>query len=200
MAASARAVRIVWPGDGAGGCARALPSPLRRLPWRRIRSRRRSSTRTSSPGRTRRSGWHVPFRPVPARSRSRCFGTRWRPRGARAGSSRQIRPTRPTPGAQLDTQIRQVRRHGLTPIVYIAGAPAWAMQPIDGALRPDPGDYRAFALAAVRRYSGHLAGLPRVGDLAGLERAEQGSRAPVQAGHGLVVPDARERVCRERAQ
>ena len=62
----------------------------------------------------------------------------------------------------LDAQLRLVHAHGLTPIVYIAGAPTWAFAKIDGASRPDPGLYRAFALAAVRRYSGAIPGLPRV--------------------------------------
>jgi hypothetical protein len=64
--------------------------------------------------------------------------------------------------ASLDTQLRLVHAHGLTPIVYIAGAPAWAFAKVDGASRADPAQYRAFALAAVRRYSGHTPGMPRV--------------------------------------
>jgi hypothetical protein len=62
----------------------------------------------------------------------------------------------------LDAQLRLVHAHGLEPIVYIAGAPTWAFAKIDGASRPDPTLYRAFALAAVRRYSGTAPGLPRV--------------------------------------
>ena len=64
--------------------------------------------------------------------------------------------------AALDAQLRLVHAHGLAPIVYISGAPAWAFAAIDGASRPDPALYRAFALAAVRRYSGATPGLPRV--------------------------------------
>lgn len=64
--------------------------------------------------------------------------------------------------AGLDTQLRLIRAHRLEPIVYIAAAPKWAVRTIGGFERPDPAEYRAFALAAVRRYSGDLAGLPRV--------------------------------------
>ncbi len=64
--------------------------------------------------------------------------------------------------SSLDSELRAVRAHGLEPLVYIAGAPTWAFERIDGAVRPDPADYRAFALAAVRRYSGRFEGLPRV--------------------------------------
>ena len=62
----------------------------------------------------------------------------------------------------LDAEVRLVRAHGLQPIVYIAGAPTWAFKRIDGGFRPDPAEYRAFARAAVQRYSGHFQGLPRV--------------------------------------
>jgi hypothetical protein len=64
--------------------------------------------------------------------------------------------------SSLDAELRAVRAHGLEPIIYIAGAPSWAFERIDGAARPDPAEYRAFALAAVRRYSGQFEGLPRV--------------------------------------
>ena len=64
--------------------------------------------------------------------------------------------------SSLDAELRLVRSHGLEPIVYIAGAPSWAFERIDGGVRPDPVEYRAFALAAARRYSGHFEGLPRV--------------------------------------
>jgi hypothetical protein len=62
---------------------------------------------------------------------------------------------------QLDAQLRLVRAHNLEPIVYIAGPPSWAKRTNQGFARPDPARYRAFALAAVRRYSGQ-AGRPRV--------------------------------------
>jgi hypothetical protein len=62
----------------------------------------------------------------------------------------------------LDTQLRLVRAHGLEPIVYIAGAPRWANRQIGGVRRADPEQYADFTMAAVRRYSGQTAGLPRV--------------------------------------
>jgi hypothetical protein len=62
----------------------------------------------------------------------------------------------------LDAELRLARAHGLTPIVYIAGPPTWAAKKLGGAMRTDPAAYHAFALAAVRRYSGRVAGLPRV--------------------------------------
>jgi hypothetical protein len=55
---------------------------------------------------------------------------------------------------QMDEQLRLVQAHGLEPLVYIAGAPDWAERKVDGFVRPDPGEYGSFALAAVRRYSG----------------------------------------------
>jgi hypothetical protein len=64
--------------------------------------------------------------------------------------------------SQIDAQIRLVRAHGLEPLVYISGAPTWAQSNIGGTMRTDPAAYRAFALAAVRRYSGGFDGLPRV--------------------------------------
>ena len=63
--------------------------------------------------------------------------------------------------AQVDAQLHLVRAHHLEPIVYIAGPPRWAMSKSDGFARPDPAQYQAFALAAVRRYAGE-AGRPLV--------------------------------------
>ena len=81
-----------------------------------------------------------------------------RPPGFRASD-----PSEPAYGwAGLDAQLRLIRARGLEPLVYIAAAPAWAVRAIDGARRPDPAQYRAFALAAARRYSGTRPGLPRV--------------------------------------
>jgi hypothetical protein len=62
----------------------------------------------------------------------------------------------------LDTQLRLIRSHGLEPLVYIAGAPAWAIRPFHGTRRVDSAQYEAFAQAAARRYSGTFHGLPRV--------------------------------------
>jgi hypothetical protein len=62
----------------------------------------------------------------------------------------------------LDTELRLIRSHGLEPIVYVAGPPTWAIRKLDGFPRTDPEQYRMFALAAVRRYSGKTQGVPRV--------------------------------------
>jgi hypothetical protein len=81
-----------------------------------------------------------------------------RPRGFRASD-----PTEPAYAwSGLDQQLRLIRARGLEPLVYIAATPTWAFRTIDGARRPDPAQYRAFALAAARRYSGTRPGLPRV--------------------------------------
>jgi hypothetical protein len=62
-----------------------------------------------------------------------------------------------------DRELRLVRSHGLTPLVYVTSAPGWAIHPLkDGFARPDPAQLGAFALAAVKRYSGASSGLPRV--------------------------------------
>lgn len=77
-----------------------------------------------------------------------------------------FKPASPTDPAynwvQLDAQLRLIRAHRLEPIVYIAAAPTWAVRDVHGFSRPDPAEYRAFALAAVQRYSGATRGLPRV--------------------------------------
>jgi hypothetical protein len=79
---------------------------------------------------------------------------------------RGFEPARPSDPAYnwagLDAQLELIRSYGLEPIVYIAGAPTWALRKIDGYARPDPAQFAAFALAAVRRYSGRYHGLPRV--------------------------------------
>jgi hypothetical protein len=92
------------------------------------------------------------------------------------------RPTDPTNPADpvyqwaaLDLQVEEATAAGLTPIVSLTGAPAWAQaHPIPkksspGAWRPNAGDYRLFAQALATRYSGRFpdplhsgAMLPRV--------------------------------------
>jgi hypothetical protein len=64
----------------------------------------------------------------------------------------------------FDFQVRAARRHGLRPIVDIAGAPAWATErKVPGGLhKPDPVRLAEFAKAAALRYSGSFKGLPRV--------------------------------------
>jgi hypothetical protein len=61
----------------------------------------------------------------------------------------------------MDAELKLVESHGLTPLVYVSSAPTWAMRPLDGFPRADPQQFGAFALAAVKRYSG-ASGLPRV--------------------------------------
>jgi hypothetical protein len=79
---------------------------------------------------------------------------------------REFDPSDPSdPGydwTALDTSLRMVRAHGLTPLVYVSSAPDWAKRNIGGTERADPKQFAAFTLAAVRRYSGATPGLPRV--------------------------------------
>jgi hypothetical protein len=64
---------------------------------------------------------------------------------------------------------------GLTPVLQIRGAPAWAQRcgftSFDTPCDPDPGELAAFAAAAARRYSGTFGGLPRVYYWQGLNEA-----------------------------
>ncbi|MGD0713780.1 MAG: hypothetical protein ABSB24_06300 [Gaiellaceae bacterium] len=68
--------------------------------------------------------------------------------------------------AATDEVISAAAANGLEPIVSVEGAPAWAQQAapqgVSGPFRPRPADYGVFAAAAARRYSGTIAGLPRV--------------------------------------
>jgi hypothetical protein len=81
-----------------------------------------------------------------------------------------FRPADPDdPGYRWETVDRQVRlafAHGLSPIICIVSAPDWAEggnQPNHpGTVRPDRAELGLFATAAARRYSGSVAGLPRV--------------------------------------
>ncbi|MDP9293101.1 MAG: hypothetical protein M3O90_01540 [Actinomycetota bacterium] len=73
-----------------------------------------------------------------------------------------------------DRAVRAVAAAGLEPIVTISAAPKWAERPqlgdeslsprerFDGTVRPDAGEFTAFAEAITRRYGGAFAGLPRV--------------------------------------
>ena len=64
----------------------------------------------------------------------------------------------------FDIKVRGAVRHGLRPIIDIAGAPTWATarQVPGGPFKPDPAKLAAFAEAAARRYSGRFESLPRV--------------------------------------
>ena len=105
---------------------------------------------------------------------------------------RSVAPTRPAApqdpadpayrwGA-LDAGVRDAQARGLTVLLTITGAPAWAEGPgrprsaAPGTWKPDPGALGDFAGAAARRY-------PGVTLLADLERAEsrRSSRAAVDA-------------------
>jgi len=65
----------------------------------------------------------------------------------------------------FDRQVQAAVSAGLTPLVYIAGAPDWAERGAPGPAGtrpPDPGELGLFAHAAALRYGGSRAGLPRV--------------------------------------
>jgi hypothetical protein len=70
-------------------------------------------------------------------------------------------------GESDDDVVRAVNA-GLTPVLQVDGAPEWAQRcrtpavVVPAICDPDPGALRAFAVAAARRYSGQVAGLPRV--------------------------------------
>ena len=63
----------------------------------------------------------------------------------------------------FDRELAEAFAAGLTPLVDINSAPAWANQPYDpGPGLPDAVKLGRFARAAARRYSGSYAGLPRI--------------------------------------
>ena len=178
------AVRIVWPGvvlavalglSVAASAAPVAPHPL--------------ETAIVGPGRLHRAEC------VGRAGTCRFAGARaikiplfWNESSARAAPARVRAGRSERPGLHLGPTRHpdplRPCRHGLMPIVYIAGA-----HHIDGALVTLSRRLPAFALASVRRYPGHLAGLPRVGSgRPGTSRTR--FRRPVQAGHGNVVPDA----------
>jgi hypothetical protein len=71
-----------------------------------------------------------------------------------------------------DTWVRNAVAAGLTPILQVRGAPAWAQecgpsQP-DAPCKPNPALLAQFAKAAASRYSGSFGNLPRVGYWQGL--------------------------------
>ena len=99
----------------------------------------------------------------------------------------------------MDIELRLVRSHGLTPLVYVSSAPGWAIHPLDGIARPDPSQLRAFTLAAVKRYSGATADLPRVRYWEAWNEPNKVGGPEYKASARAVVPRDRERVRRERA-
>jgi hypothetical protein len=68
--------------------------------------------------------------------------------------------------SHYDLWVRHAVEAGLTPILQVRGAPPWAQRcaftSVDSPCDPDPAALAAFTKAAVRRYSGTFAGLPRV--------------------------------------
>jgi hypothetical protein len=56
----------------------------------------------------------------------------------------------------FDAQVRRAAANGLQPLVYVAGAPTWAVGPRVGlpGTWPDPARLARFATAAARRYAG----------------------------------------------
>ena len=78
-------------------------------------------------------------------------------------------PTNPADAAYrweaFDREVTYAVAAGLSPIVSIMWAPTWAEgngEGPPGTVRPDPTEFGHFARAAARRYSGRVAGLPRV--------------------------------------
>jgi len=64
-----------------------------------------------------------------------------------------------------DDQIRAAVARGLEPLITTEQAPLWAERGTDGPVAtrdPDPAEFGAFGTAVARRYSGTVAGLPRV--------------------------------------
>ena len=67
----------------------------------------------------------------------------------------------------FDQQVRAVVAAGLSPMLFIDGAPGWAQdgrkqRTSDGPVRPSPAALADFATAAAKRYAGGFHGLPRV--------------------------------------
>jgi hypothetical protein len=68
--------------------------------------------------------------------------------------------------SHYDLWVSRAVQAGLTPVLQVRGAPAWAQRctftSVDSPCNPDPAKLAAFTTAAVRRYSGNFGGLPRV--------------------------------------
>jgi len=89
------------------------------------------------------------------------------------GFQRPVDPADPTDPAydfsRLDAAVRGAQQRGLTVLLTVYSAPAWAEGPnrpdgaTPGTWRPDPGEYGSFGRALAKRYSGTFspgAGLP----------------------------------------
>ncbi len=65
---------------------------------------------------------------------------------------------------RLDRQVRLATAGGMDPILSLYAPPRWAQKPIPGSSgnRPDVDEFRQFATAVARRYSGSFGDLPRV--------------------------------------
>jgi hypothetical protein len=67
---------------------------------------------------------------------------------------------------QIDLKIERAVASGLTPLVTIVGAPAWAQEgpgaDDQSSNKPSPAAFAQFATAIARRYSGNFKHLPRV--------------------------------------
>jgi Concanavalin A-like lectin/glucanases superfamily len=71
----------------------------------------------------------------------------------------------------VDQRVRLARKHGLSPILVVSGAPRWAQGKVppgpppsdrDGPYKPNPAQLGMFARAVAGRYSGNFRHLPRV--------------------------------------
>ncbi len=86
-----------------------------------------------------------------------------------------VAPQSPTPGfnpanpadpayrwGPWDATIAAAVAHGLTPVIDIVEAPAWAQSAPGPVMSPDPNQLALFAQAVATRYDGSRPGLPRV--------------------------------------
>ena len=169
--------------DRLAGVARARclrPRAARRpSPHPLSASRRRSSTRRSSPAPMPPPA--LPGRPTRAcgRSRSRSSGAPWCPAKRPARFHAATRPSRRTAGRASTRSSGSCARQGSSRSVYIAAAPSWA---IDAHRRRRPSRPAAVPGLRARRRAA-LLGPGKRGParplLAGLERAEQGRQPGV---------------------
>ncbi len=78
----------------------------------------------------------------------------------------------------IDTWVKNAVAAGLTPVLQVRGAPAWAQNcgptRYDAPCEPDPTKLAQFTKAVVTRYSGRFEGLPRVRYWQGLNEPNGG--------------------------